>query len=69
MMSRRALPLPRGLGLHALCHVSGDHVVAKHEQIGGADTGVGLQTDAEATQHVLETAHGLMRDDDEGWWW
>ncbi len=38
-----------------------DHVVAKHEQIRGADARVGLQTDAQPTQHVLEAAHGLMR--------
>ncbi len=37
----------------------GDHVVAKHEQIGGADARVRLQADAEAVQHVLQTPHGL----------
>ena len=53
------VPESCGFGFHSLRHVRGDHVVAKHEQIGGADARVRLQSDAEPVQHVLETPHGL----------
>ncbi len=53
------VPESRCFGLDPLRHVRGDHVVAKHEQIGGGDARVRLQADAEAVQHVLETPHGL----------